>query len=79
MAPRFGILHKGEMHQVIAFGELVVPIAVAVVHQTPTAANEGEYTGGAGNGRREQKRSPALVARNAQGDDTGQGRSYYVH
>ena len=45
MAPRFGILHKGEMHQAIAFGELVVPIAVAVVHQTPTAANEGEYTG----------------------------------
>ena len=45
MTPRFGILHKGEMHQVIALGELVVPVAVAVVHQTPAAANEGEDAG----------------------------------
>ena len=45
MTPRFGILHKGEMHQVIAFGELIVAVAVAVVHQAPAAANEGEDAG----------------------------------
>ena len=45
MAPRFGILHKGEVHQVIALGELVMAVAVAVVHQTPATANEGEDAG----------------------------------
>ena len=45
MAPRFGILHKGEMHQVIALGELVMAVAVAVVHQAPATANEGEDAG----------------------------------
>ena len=45
MPPRFGILHKGEMHQVIAFGELIVAVAVAVVHQTPAVTNKGEDAG----------------------------------
>ena len=38
-----GVLHKGEVAQVVAPGELVVVVAVAVVHQTPAAADERKH------------------------------------